>query len=90
MHRRHATADVFTTTPLSGNPVAVVLDADVVAPQFLARLATVDRERAAACLSVNVDDVRCTAHRPQVLSVGLPFLVVELASRAAVTRCRPD
>jgi trans-2,3-dihydro-3-hydroxyanthranilate isomerase len=27
MRRRYATADVFTDRPLSGNPVAVVLDA---------------------------------------------------------------
>jgi trans-2,3-dihydro-3-hydroxyanthranilate isomerase len=186
LYRRYATADVFTTTPLSGNPVAVVLDADalttaqmqalaaefnyvettfvlppadpahdahvriftpdrevpfaghstigtafllarehvrsgktspdrlllekvaglvavellqeggnvvganVVAPQSLARLATVDRERAAACLSLDVGEIRCTGHCPQVLSVGLPFLVVELTSRAALARCRPD
>ena len=28
MHRRYATADVFITEPMSGNPVAVVLDAE--------------------------------------------------------------
>ena len=28
MQRRYATADVFTTEPLGGNPVAVVLDAE--------------------------------------------------------------
>lgn len=186
MHRRYATADVFTNTPLSGNPVAVVLDAtaltteqmqalaaefdyvettfvlppadpahdahvriftpdrevpfaghptigtafllarervragrmapdrllleqaaglvavdlqheagevvgaDVVAPRPLARLAEVDPERVAPCLSLCPDDIRSTLHQPQVLSVGLPFLVVELASREALARCRPN
>ena len=28
MPRRFATVDVFTTTPFSGNPLAVVLDAE--------------------------------------------------------------
>jgi trans-2,3-dihydro-3-hydroxyanthranilate isomerase len=67
-----------------------VVGADVLAPQPLARSATVDRERTAACLGLDADDIRCAVHSPQVLSVGLPFLVVEVASRDALAHCRPD
>ena len=186
MQRRYATADVFTTEPLGGNPVAVVLDAqglttaqmqalaaefnyvettfvlpaadpghtahvriftpdrevpfaghpnlgtafllareramtggipptrfvfeelaglvavdllyedgalvgaDLLSPQPLARHAEVDAARAAACLGLAEEDVCMNVHVPQVVSVGLSFLVVELASREALRRARPD
>jgi trans-2,3-dihydro-3-hydroxyanthranilate isomerase len=186
MQRRYATADVFTDKPLSGNPVAVVLDADgltvaqmqalavefnyiettfvlppqnpahtahvriftperevpfaghpnigtafliareriasgdpapvhfafeeaaglvhialmheagavvgaeLLAPLPLTRGGKVDAARAAVCLGLSADDVRIDGHAPQVISVGLPFLVFELASRDALRRARPD
>ena len=40
MQRRYATADVFTTRPMSGNPVAVVLDADGLTTAQMQALAT--------------------------------------------------
>ena len=186
MHRRYATADVFTTDPLSGNPLAVVLDAegltagqmqalaaefnyvettfvlpaddpshtarvriftpdrevpfaghpnvgtafllarqrvaagerppdrfvfeeaaglvavdlmheggvvvgaDLLSPQALSRHSFVDPAQAAACLGLAAADVRTDLHRPQVVSVGLPFLVLEVASREVLRRARPD
>lgn len=186
MHRRYATADVFTTRPLGGNPVAVVLDAEgltaaqmqalaaefnyvettfvlppsnpnhtarvriftpdrevpfaghpnigtafllarqqaergeepfghflfeeeaglvelellredgvvvgaeLLSPQPLSRHATVPPAQAAACLHLALSDVYMGVHPPCVVSVGLPFLVVELASREALRRARPD
>jgi trans-2,3-dihydro-3-hydroxyanthranilate isomerase len=36
---------------------------------------------AAACLSLDAADIAMHVHAPQVVSVGLPFLVVELRSR---------
>lgn len=186
MQRRYATADVFTTEPLSGNPVAVVLDAEglttaqmqalaaefnyvettfvlpaaepghtahvriftpdrevpfaghpnigtafllareqimaggapperfifeetaglvvidlihkdgtvvgaeLLSPQYLVRHTEVDPARAAACLGLAAKDVCMDAHAPQVVSVGLPFLVLELASRQTLRRVRPD
>ncbi len=64
--------------------------AELTAPQPLRRLSTCDARLAAACLSLSSSDVRTDAHAPEVVSVGLPFLVVELNSREALRRARPD
>jgi trans-2,3-dihydro-3-hydroxyanthranilate isomerase len=37
-----------------------------------------------------VDDIVTTTHRPQVASVGLPFLMVELRDRSALERARAN
>ena len=44
----------------------------------------------AAALHLDAGDVTTAVHPPMVASVGLPFLVVEIASRAALRRARPD
>lgn len=67
-----------------------VIGAELLAPEPLSRRAQVDRERVAACLSLTPADICIDRHPPQVLSVGLPFLVVELASRSALRRARPN
>ena len=67
-----------------------VVGAELVAPEPLTRLSQVSAGRAAACLSLTAGDVRVDTHAPQVASVGLPFLVVELASREALRRCMPN
>jgi trans-2,3-dihydro-3-hydroxyanthranilate isomerase len=67
-----------------------VVGAELTAPQPLRRLSHVSAERAAACLSLSTEDLRTDRHPPQVISVGLPFLAVELASRDAVRRAKPD
>ena len=69
---------------------STIVGAELLSPQPLARLAGVDAGQAAACLGLAEDDVRTDAHEPQVVSVGLPFLVLELASREALRRARPD
>ena len=66
------------------------IGAELTAPQPLKRLAQFSAEQAAACLSLSPADVKTDGHRPQIVSVGLPFLVVELASREAVRRAKPD
>jgi len=68
----------------------VVVGAELIAPEPLARLSYASPSLVAACLSLAPDDVRIDAHSPQVASVGLPFLVVELASRDALRRCVPN
>jgi len=68
----------------------VVTGAELVVPEPLTRRSQVSAERVAACLSLTAQDVRVDAHEPQVASVGLPFLVVELASRDALRRCVPN
>ena len=67
-----------------------VIGAELTAPQPLTRLSEVDAAEAAACLSLSADDVRTDRHPPQIVSVGLPFLMVEIASREALKRARPD
>lgn len=77
-------------------PVAIlsdggrVLGAELTAPQALQRTKEVSAADAAACLSLTAADVKTDRHVPQVVSVGLPFLVVEIASREALKRARPD
>ncbi|MEM1362540.1 MAG: PhzF family phenazine biosynthesis protein [Pseudomonadota bacterium] len=47
-------------------------------------------ELAAACLSLPASAIETTAHSPQILSKGLPYLLVELADRQALSESRPD
>jgi trans-2,3-dihydro-3-hydroxyanthranilate isomerase len=67
-----------------------VVGAELRAPEALTRRSVVAPAAAAACLSLPVSDLALARHAPQVVSVGLPFLVVELNSRAALGRARPD
>ncbi len=77
-------------------PVAVlteqgkVIGTELTAPQPLKRLSQLSAEQAAACLSLSAIDVKTDRHPPQIVSVGLPFLAVELASRDAVRRAKAD
>ncbi len=66
-----------------------VVGAELRAPQSLSRRSTVPREIAAACLSLDPSDIAMQVHPPQVISVGLPFLAVELCSRDALRRSKP-
>jgi trans-2,3-dihydro-3-hydroxyanthranilate isomerase len=67
-----------------------VLSAELTAPQPLKRSAQFPAEQAAACLSLSAADVRTDRHAPHVVSVGLPFLAVELASREALRKAKPN
>ena len=67
-----------------------VIGAELTAPQPLKRLAQLDAGQAAACLSLSPAEVKTDRHAPQIASVGLPFLIVELASREALRRAKPD
>ena len=67
-----------------------VVGAELTAPQGLKKLSQLTAEQAAACASLAAADIRTDRHPPQIVSVGLPFLVAELASRDALRRARPD
>jgi trans-2,3-dihydro-3-hydroxyanthranilate isomerase len=67
-----------------------VVGAELTAPQPLSRLTQFSAEQVAACASLSPGDVRIDRHPPQIISVGLPFLVAELTSREALRRARPD
>jgi len=68
----------------------VVVGAELTAPQPLSVGAAVSAEESAACLSLAPEEISVRTHVPQVLSVGLPFLVAELVSRDALRRCKPN
>jgi trans-2,3-dihydro-3-hydroxyanthranilate isomerase len=67
-----------------------VAGAELTAPQSLSRLTQFSGEQAAGCVSLSAGDVTTSRHSPVIASVGLPFLVVELGSRDALRRARPD
>lgn len=69
-----------------------VTGAELTAPVGLTRGAMLAPEAAAACLGLATSEIVTTTHQPQVASVGLPFLCVELADRAALARAaaRPE
>ena len=67
-----------------------VVGAELTAPQPLKQLTQFNAEQAAAVVSLSSADIRTDRHPPQIVSVGLPLLVVELASRDALRRARPD
>lgn len=63
--------------------------ATITAPQALEVGATVDPALVAPCAQLSVDDLRIERHLPSEVSVGLPFVVVEVAA-AALDRAQPD
>jgi trans-2,3-dihydro-3-hydroxyanthranilate isomerase len=66
-----------------------VIGAEFQAPRALEMGPSVPLEDAAACLSLPAVDL-CPEVPPRVLSVGLPFLVVAVASREALRRAKPS
>jgi trans-2,3-dihydro-3-hydroxyanthranilate isomerase len=77
-------------------PVEILIEngsaagAELTAPQPLNKLTSLSAAQAAACISLASGDVISDRHPPQIVSVGLPFLVVQVASRDALRRARPD
>jgi trans-2,3-dihydro-3-hydroxyanthranilate isomerase len=60
------------------------------APQALSIGRSFAPASVAACLSLAQADIASGVHPPCIASVGLPFLVVEVATRAALRRAKPD
>lgn len=77
-------------------PVALLRDgggvvgAELTAPQPLQRFGTATAEQIAACVSLSSGDVVIRNHPPIVASVGVNFMLAELASRDALRRVRTD
>ena len=67
-----------------------VVGAELAAPQPLKRLTQVSAEQAAGLISLTAEDVASNRHLPQIVSVGMPFLVAEIHSREALRRAKPD
>ena len=68
----------------------IVTSTELLVPEALSCRSEVSPQKIAACLSLEVEDIRTEVHPPLVASVGLPFLVVELTSREALRRCVPN
>jgi trans-2,3-dihydro-3-hydroxyanthranilate isomerase len=67
-----------------------VVGAELAAPQLLSRLTQFSAEQVAATVALSAADFITDRHPPQIVSVGMPFLVAELNSRDALRRARPD
>jgi Phenazine biosynthesis-like protein len=67
-----------------------VVGAELTAPEALEVGPSVSATDIAACLSLDAADIKLNNHAPQVLSVGLPFLIAELTSKDAVRRAKPN
>ncbi len=66
-----------------------VVGAELTAPApFRQEPSPASPDAIAACLSLRPDDLRTDRHAPVVVSVGLAFLAVELASRRALAAAR--
>ena len=60
------------------------------APQQISIGQSISAEDAAVALSLTADEIVTTNHQPQVASVGLPFLIVELRNRVALERAQAN
>lgn len=60
------------------------------APQPLRIGQAFDAGAVAECLSLTTADVLCDRHPPRMASVGLPFVVVEVANRQALARAKAN
>jgi trans-2,3-dihydro-3-hydroxyanthranilate isomerase len=67
-----------------------VVGTELTAPQPLKKLTPFSPEQVAACISLSTADIKTDRHPPQIVSVGMPFLVAEVGSREALRRARPD
>ena len=67
-----------------------VVGAELTVPEALSIRSSVSADDAAACLSLASSEIGTAVHAPQVVSVGLPFLVTEVISRDALRRAKPD
>jgi trans-2,3-dihydro-3-hydroxyanthranilate isomerase len=65
-----------------------IIGAELTAPQALQVGPSASATDIAACLSLDAADIKLNNHPPQVLSVGLSFLVAELASSDALRRAK--
>ena len=63
---------------------------ELAAPQLLSLGATATAEAAARALSLSPEDIVTSVHPPQMASVGVEFLLVEVKDRAALERARAN
>jgi trans-2,3-dihydro-3-hydroxyanthranilate isomerase len=76
---------VSVTIQESGGKVA---SCELTAPQSLSFGKTLPVELVAAAISIDPKEIVTKTHGPQVASVGLPFVMVELKDRSVIERAR--
>ena len=81
-------AGLVGVTVLRGG--GAVTGAAITAPRALEVGQEVAVDLVAACASLAREDVVVAVHPPRIVSVGLPFVVAELTSRAALAQARPN
>lgn len=69
---------------------SAVVGAELTAPEPVSVGRSISVNDAAACLTLPPIEIGIATHPPQAASVGLRFLVVELNSRDALRRAKPD
>ncbi len=67
-----------------------VVGAELTAPEPLSRGYVLSPEQAAGLFGLGAGDIVTATHEPVVASVGMPFLVMEIATRDALRRAVPD
>jgi len=67
-----------------------VVGAELTAPAALGLGSQVSAPDVAACLCLDATDISLKNHPPQVVSVGLPFLIAELTSKDVLRRAKPN
>ncbi len=67
-----------------------IVGATLTAPQPLSRGETVAAEAIATCVGLAAADIATGRHQPLVASVGMGFVIAELADQAALARARPN
>ena len=67
-----------------------VRSAAIRAPKPLAIGNAIPEQTVARCIAIEPDEIRLAKHGPNVASVGLSFVVAELADLAALGRARPN
>jgi trans-2,3-dihydro-3-hydroxyanthranilate isomerase len=65
-----------------------IVSCELTAPQSLSFGKTLPVELVASALSVDPKEIATKTHQPQVASVGLPFIIVELRDRSVLERAR--
>lgn len=67
-----------------------VIGATIRAPGPLVVGSAVEAAALAPCVSLQADDIATTSHRPSFVSVGLKFIIAEIASLDALGRAGPN
>lgn len=96
-HRGRQYGDHFIFEELAGlvpirlhREAGLVVGAEFTAPRQLTIGSVVSTKDAAECVSLDPSEIVTKSHPPRVVSVGLPFLAVELACRESLARAKPN